>query len=102
MLNYLRLLIAKSAGYRPARSLIIYWLIFLPIAFAHGQGDLKVTDRTGNGGFALVHDHVAAGIHVDGNDFAVAHIAADCLAGDISAVTGVKPAISTGTAGLAQ
>jgi hypothetical protein len=51
---------------------------------------LAVTDRLSAGAFPLVYNHAAAAIHVDANDFKVVHIAADCLASDVTAVTGVK------------
>jgi hypothetical protein len=75
-------------------------LLFLLLAIAPAQAALTpgitVADKLGGGDFPLVYDRASAGIHVDGNDFKVVHIAASCLASDVAAVTGVTPAISPG------
>ena len=81
-------------------------LLLLLLAMAGAQAALSpglaVADRLGDGAFPLVYNHAAAAIHVDGNDFKVVHIAADCLAADVAAVTGVKPAVASDPAGLSQ
>ncbi len=71
-------------------------------AQAAATPSVMVTDRLGNGAFPLMYDRAAADIHVEENDFKVAHIAADCLAADIQAVTGVKPRIAPDLTGVSK
>jgi hypothetical protein len=74
----------------------------MPQAQAAAVPGMTITDRPESGGFPLVYDHVAADIHVEQSDFKVVHIAADCLAADMQAVTGVKPRISPSLTGVSK
>jgi len=71
-------------------------------AWSASAPDVTLADHLGGKDFPLVVAHTAAGIRVDDGDFKVVHIAADCLAADIAAVTGAKPAIASGLTGLSS
>ena len=87
---------------RPVAAAALFCLAAGYHALAVTTPGVTVTDRPGNGAFPLVYDHAAADIHVEEKDFKVAHIAADCLAADIQAVTGIRPRISPALTGVSR
>jgi len=89
----------RLPGSGPVFAALLAALPVTPRAWAELTPALALGSESEAGNFPLVRNHAAAGICVDGNDFKVVHIAADCLAADVAAVTGVKPAI-TGSAAL--
>jgi len=59
-----------------------------------------VISRYNAGDFKIAYEGEIAAIYVDGGDYAVCQIAADCLANDIELACGTKPAVVHSTDGL--
>ena len=62
---------------------------------AAAQQEVTIGSTPSTQGLAIAADGVAAPIVVDGNDAEVVMTVAQCLAGDIQAVTGIKPTVKT-------
>ena len=77
-------------------------LLLLTAATAFGVDKPFRADHYLQGDFVLATGSTATVIVVDGSDYPVVHIAADCLAGDIQSVSGVKPAVTSATGTLPE
>ena len=75
--------------------LLAFWLATGGEAFALGQAQYVETVSV-PGGFSIVHNHSAAMLYVDANDFAGVIVAAHNVQADIARVTGISPELAAG------
>ena len=71
-------------------------IIFLTCCFVGSGQNISFSDKLNKSDFPLFYKNKTADIIVDVNDHEVIRIAAELLAGDIEAVTGIKPDILSG------
>ncbi len=77
-------------------------ILFTFLVVARGFASDLLAEKYAKGDFELAAGGKVADIYIDAADYKVVRIAADALAGDLEAVSGVKPRVSDSASGLGK